>query len=145
MLHDDGCFTKYDINIISNYIVGLPEDTYETMTDTLNLALELNTEMMNVYPCQALPGSKLYAMAKEEGWDLPNNYEEFAFLSYECKPLPTKYLSSSEVLQFRDYFWETYFKNPAFLKKVETKFALQQRLNVEEMASHKLKRKICGD
>ena len=84
-------------------------------------------------------------MAKEEGWDLPNNYEEFAFLSYECKPLPTKYLSSREVLQFRDYFWETYFKNPAFLKKVETKFALQQRLNVEEMASHKLKRKICGD
>ena len=80
------------INIISNYIVGLPEEIYETMTDTLNLALELNTEMMNVYPCQALPGSKLYNVAKEEGWDLPNNYEEFAFLSYECKPLPTKFI-----------------------------------------------------
>ena len=137
--------SKHDINIISNYIVGLPEDRYETMTDTLNLALELNTEMMNVYPCQALPGSKLYTMAKQEGWDLPNNYDEFAFLSYQCKPLPTKFLSSREVLQFRDYFWETYFRNPAFLKKVEAKFGLQQRLNVEEMASHKLKRKICGD
>ena len=137
--------SKHDINIISNYIVGLPEDRYETMTDTLNIALELNTEMMNVYPCQALPGSKLYNVAKEEGWDLPNNYEEFAFLSYECKPLPTKFLSSREVLQFRDYFWETYFRNPAYLKKVEAKFGLQQRLNVEEMASHKLKRKICGD
>ena len=134
--------SKHDINIISNYIVGLPEDSYETMTNTLNLALELNTEMMNVYPCQALPGSKLYTIAKQKGFDLPQKYEEFAFLSYECKPSSTKYLTSKEVLQFRDYFWKTYFHNPAYLRKVESKFALQQRLNVEEMASHNLKRKL---
>ena len=97
---------------------------------------------MNVYPCQALPGSKLYINAKKEGWDLPTKYEEFAFLSYECKPLPTKYLTNVEVLKFRDYFWETYFKNPAFLDKVEHRFGLEQRKNVEEMARHSLKRKL---
>ena len=134
--------SDHGINIIGNYIVGFPEDTYETMTSTLNLALELNTEMMNVYPCQALPGSKLYVSAKEQKWDLPLTYEEFAFLSYECKPLPTKYLTNKEVLRFRDYFWETYFKNPAFLNKVESKFGVEQRKNVEEMASHTLRRKI---
>ena len=46
-----------DINIISNYIFGFPDDTHETMKQTLDLALELNTEMANMYPCQALPGS----------------------------------------------------------------------------------------
>ena len=76
---------NHGINIIGNYIVGFPEDTYETITSTLNLALELNTEMMNVYPCQALPGSKLFTNAKIEGLELPQAYEEFAFLSYECK------------------------------------------------------------
>ena len=60
----------YDINIIANYIVGFPEDNYDTMTSTLNLALELNTEMINVYPCIALPGSPLYLRAKKEKWDL---------------------------------------------------------------------------
>ena len=134
--------SRHGINIISNYIVGFPEDTYETMTSTLNLALELNTEMMNVYPCQALPGSKLYVSAKMQNWDLPLTYEEFAFLSYECKPLPTKYLTNREVLRFRDYFWETYFRNPAFLDKVESKFGIEQRKNVEEMSSHTLRRKI---
>lgn len=134
--------SRHGINIISNYIVGFPEDTYETMTSTLNLALELNTEMMNVYPCQALPGSKLYVSAKMQNWDLPLTYEEFAFLSYECKPLPTKYLTNKEVLRFRDYFWETYFRNPAFLDKVESKFGIEQRKNVEEMSSHTLRRKI---
>ena len=47
---------KININIISNYIFGFPEDNLETMNETLNLALELNTETANMYPCQALPG-----------------------------------------------------------------------------------------
>ena len=135
---------QHDINIIANYIVGFPEDTYSSMTSTLNLALELNSEMMNVYPCQALPGSPLYIKAMREGWELPKLYEEFAFLSYECKPLPTKTLSSAEVLEFRDYFWKTYFKNPAYLRKVESKFGITQRKNVEEMANNNLKRKVLG-
>jgi len=33
------------------------EDNMETMQQTLDLALELNTEMANMYPCQALPSS----------------------------------------------------------------------------------------
>ena len=135
---------QHDINIIANYIVGLPEDTYSSMTSTLNLSLELNSEMMNVYPCQALPGSPLYLKAKQEGWDLPKKYEEFAFLSYDCKPLPTKSLSSAQVLEFRDYFWNTYFNNPAYLSKVESKFGILQRKNVESMAKNRLKRKILG-
>ena len=72
-------------------------------------------------------------------------YEEFAFLSYECKPLPTKTLSSADVLRFRDYFWNTYFQNPAYLDKVESSFGVAQRENVEGMAKHQLKRKILGN
>ena len=41
------------MNVISNYIFGFPDDTLETMEETLDLALELNTEMANMYPCQA--------------------------------------------------------------------------------------------
>lgn len=133
-----------EINVIANYIVGLPEDDYESMNETLVLALELNTEMANIYPCQALPGSPLYVKAKASGVDVPSEYEEFAFLSYESRPLPTKTLSSADVLHFRDYFWKTYFTNPGFLDLVERKFGLQQRLNVEEMTSFKLKRKLLG-
>ena len=36
------------------------------MQQTLDLALELNTEHANFYPCQALPGSPLYTQAKIE-------------------------------------------------------------------------------
>jgi len=134
-----------DINIISNYIFGFPEDDLGTMRQTLDLALELNTEMANMYPCQALPGSPMYHIAKKNGWSLPDSYEGYAFLSYESQPLPTKYLSSAEVLQFRDSAWQTYFENSSYLNLVEKKFGSQERKNVEEMSTIKLKRKILGD
>ena len=134
-----------DINVISNYIFGFPEDDHATMQQTLNLALELNTEMANMYPCQALPGSPLYHTAGENGWELPDSFEEFAFLSYESKPMRTKYLSAAEVLRFRDQAWQTYFKNPAYLSLVERKFGSTERQNIERMSEIRLKRKLLGD
>lgn len=133
-----------DINIISNYIFGFPEDTHDTMQETLDLALELNTEMANMYPCQALPGSPMYYTAKKNGWALPNSYEGYAFLSYECQPLPTKHLSAAEVLKFRDGAWQKYFTNPAYLDLVERRFGPQEKKNVEDMAGIPLKRKLLG-
>ena len=44
------------INIIGNYIFGLPEDTLETMQQTLDLALDLNCEFANFYSAMAYPG-----------------------------------------------------------------------------------------
>ena len=134
-----------DINIISNYIFGFPEDTHETMQQTLDLALELNTEMANMYPCQALPGSPMYHTAKRNDWALPSTYEGYAFLSYESEPLQTKFLSAAEVLKFRDDAWNTYFTNDNYLNVVENRFGDQQRRNVEDMAKIRLKRKLLGD
>lgn len=133
------------INVISNYIMGFPDDNQKTMQETINLALELNTEMANIYPCQALPGSPMYHKALKNGWELPENYEGYAFLSYESSPLRTKYCSSAEVLKFRDNAWQTYFSNPSYLNLVQKKFGEQERKNVEDMASIKLKRKLLGD
>ena len=134
-----------DINIISNYIVGFPDDTPETMNQTLDLALELNTEMANIYPCQALPGSPMHLEAQRKGWKLPESYEGYAFLSYDCEPLPTSTVSAAEVLKFRDEAWQTYFTNPEYLQLIEGRFGIKQRKNIEDMTKIRLKRRILGD
>ena len=136
---------SHGLYVISNYIFGFPEDNQETMQETLELALELNTEMANMYPCQALPGSPIYNDALHRGWDLPGNYDGDAFLSYESLPLRTNHCTSAEVLAFRDAAWQTYFTNPSYLQLVEEKFGQKEKLNVEDMASIKLKRKLLGD
>lgn len=136
---------SYDINILGNYIFGLPEDNIERMNETLDLALELNTEHANFYPAQALPGSPLYFEAKKKNWDMPESFEEYAFFSYECKPLQTNYCSAAEVLEFRDKAWQKYFTNPSYLNKVKKKFGEENARNINELSKIKLKRKILGD
>lgn len=133
-----------EINIISNYIFGFPHDTFDTMQQTLDLALELNTEMVNMYPCQALPGSPIYHEAQAKGWKLPDSYAGYGFLSYEALPLPTNTLSAADVLQFRDNAWQTYFTSPKYLDLVESKFGIAQRKNIEKMAQIKLRRQLLG-
>ena len=136
---------SYDINVLGNYIFGFPEDTYETMKETLDLALELNCEHANFYACQALPGSPLYTNALKKNLDIPKKYEEFAFLSYECKPMPTNYVTAKEVLKFRDDSWHQYFENPNFLDLIKNKFGEINMNNVVQQSKIRLKRKLLGD
>lgn len=135
----------HGINVGANYIFGFPDDTKESLDQTLALSLDLCTEFANFYPCQALPGSPLYYKAKENGWALPSNYAGYGFLSYDSEPLPTKHLSAAEVLAFRDSAWETYFTDPNYLALVERKFGPEQRRNIEDLAKIKLKRRLLGD
>jgi hypothetical protein len=115
------------------------------MQETLDLAMDLNTEMANMYPCQALPGSPIFLEAKMNGWKLPDTFEGYAFLSYDCQPLPTRYVSAEDVLRFRDEAWTKFFTNPKYLDMVETKFGKKERENIENMSKIKLKRRALGD
>ena len=136
---------SYGINVIANYIFGFEHERKEDMQATLDLALDLNTEMANMYPCQALPGSPMYVRALNEGREVPRTFEEFGFLGYESKPMATNFLTSEEVIRFRDDAWHTYFGSENYLSLVERKFGMTQRTNVENMAKIRLKRKILGD
>jgi anaerobic magnesium-protoporphyrin IX monomethyl ester cyclase len=135
----------HGIEVLGNYIFGFPEDTMETMQQTLDLAMDLNTTHANFYPCTALPGSPLYFQAKNEGWEVPEKFEEFAFLSYECKPLPTRHVSAEEVLRFRDGAWHKYFSNPAYLDLIAKKFGPRERQNIEDLSRIHLQRRLLGD
>ena len=136
---------KAGIFVLGNFIFGFPEDNIKTMNETLDLSLELNCEHSNFYAAQALPGSPLYLFAKKQGWDIPKKYEEFAFLSYDCKPLRTKHVEAKEVLKFRDDAWHKYFKNTNYLSLINKKFGEQANKNVQELSKIRLKRKILGD
>ena len=130
------------INVGANYIFGLGHDTWDSMQETLNLALELNAENANMYCATALPGSPLYLKAKMEGWKFPDSYDGYGFLAYNHLPSRTYSLTSEEILAFRDYAFHTYFESPRFLSMVQNKFGGTAVDNINRMTSIKLKRKI---
>lgn len=133
---------KADIDVMANYIVGLPGDTHESMAKTLNLSTELMTAGWNMYAAMALPGSELYAKAKLNRTELPAKYTGYSFHSVDTLPLPTSTLSPSEILRFRDEAFVSYHSNPQFLKLIQSKFGESATENIKEMLKVKLFRNI---
>ena len=133
---------SHDIGVGGNFIVGLPTDTYASMQQTMNLAFELPLANMNVYCSTALPGSPLYLEAKRAGRRLPEKYSQFGFLSYDHIPDSTDELTSDQVLEFRDYFFNAYFTNPGVLNHMKNRYGQIAVDNIRKMTNIKLKRML---
>jgi hypothetical protein len=56
-------------------------------------------------------------------------------------PLPTNHLTAAEVLTYRDYAFDVYFRNPHYLSKIGRAFGREALHHVKEMTRHKLDRK----
>lgn len=134
-----------DINVIANYIFGLPDDTMETMQQTLDFSLEMCTEMWNGYACMALPGSPLYFEAKARNIKMPQTYAGYGFLSYECQPMATKTVSAADVMRFRDQAWQKYFNYQPYIDLVNKRFGPNALQNITGLKDVKLRRRILGD
>jgi radical SAM superfamily enzyme YgiQ (UPF0313 family) len=131
-----------DIEVMANYIFGLPGDTQESMQKTLEFSKELCTFGWNAYAAMALPGSQLYKNAVMNGIPLPDTYEGYSFHGYDTLPLPTNTLSAAEILAFRDKAFDEYHSYSPFLEKVKAKFGQVAVDNINEMLKVKLRRKI---
>ena len=130
----------------ANYIFGLPDDNFDSMKETLDLSLRVNSEWANFYSGMAYPGSQLYPMAKNKKWTLPDDENGPGWIgysqhSYQTLPLRTEHIKGSEVLEFRDKAFDAYFKSQDYLSMVKKTFGEQTVSHIEKMSSHKLKRK----
>jgi anaerobic magnesium-protoporphyrin IX monomethyl ester cyclase len=139
------------INVLGNFMVGLRHDTQETMQQTLDMALELNTPWFNIYATMAYPGAPDYNWAKEKGIALPGDegipggWTAYSHHSYYTLPLATENLPASEVLKFRDKAWNEYFNNSSYISLVRNRFGNSAVEYIEKMRSNKIKRRILGD
>lgn len=129
-----------DISICSNFIFGLPEDDYESMQDTLALMTAINAEWANIYCAMAYPGSKLYNTALENGWPLPETWQAYSQYACNSRPLPTRYLTSGQVLAFRDYAFDVYYRSPRYLNMIRNRYNETTMNHIIEMSSKELVR-----
>jgi radical SAM superfamily enzyme YgiQ (UPF0313 family) len=134
MTYDAGLY------ICGNYIFGLPDDDQGSMQETLGLAVRINAEWANFYSAMGYPGSQLYDQALAQGWPLPKTWEAYSPYSPKTLPLPTAHLTGPEVLCFRDYAFQVYYQNPAYLEMMRQKFGETTAQHIREMTFHKLER-----
>jgi radical SAM superfamily enzyme YgiQ (UPF0313 family) len=133
------------INVIGNFIFGLPEDDRDTMQATLDLALELKCDFANFYCAMAYPGSVLYDTAIQQSWPLPEKWSGYSQHSVDTLPLPTRHLSALEVLRFRDRAFQIYFNEPGYLDMINKKFGYETVQHIRELASYRINRMYGAD
>lgn len=130
------------IEIMANYIYGLPGDTKETIEKTFELSKELCTSGWNTYAAMALPGTKLYYESLKNSVDLPKTYDGYSFHSYKTLPLPTKELKAYEILSLRDENFIKYHNYQPFLDRIKDRFGIEALNNIIKITRIRLKREI---
>jgi radical SAM superfamily enzyme YgiQ (UPF0313 family) len=97
------------------YMVGNQGETKETMNDTLQLALKLNTDTAQFFPLIPYPGTKAYDWAKSNGY-ITTNYTDY------CKTdgshntvLNLPNLSAQEMVEFCNYARKKYYLRPRYI------------------------------
>ncbi len=129
------------IEIVSNFIFGLPDDDMETMQETLDLAKETNCAYANFYCAMAYPGSQLYDDAVARGIPLPQTWSGYSQFGEDTFPLATKHLTGGQVLRFRDEAFNDYYNDPRYLARIKQRFGPKTVNHIKDMCAVKLKRK----
>jgi len=133
---------KHGIHLAANFMFGLPDDTQETMEQTLDMAFEIMPEWLNMYCTLAYPGTALYKQVIAEGWELPASWSGWSHYAYDYLPLRTRHLSAAEALKFRDAAFQKFYRSPLYQSHVLTKFGPKALVEVQEMVRVPLKRKL---
>jgi len=141
MTHEAG------ISICSNFMFGLPGDDMKSMRESLNFARELCCEWPNFYCTMAYPGSQLYREAVANGGaGLPDSWLGYTQLGYETQPFPTEHLTAKEILAFRDYAFEAFFRdNPRYWENIQQKYGDDVVREIEKLLKNKMKRRLLED
>lgn len=103
------------INVMGNFIFGLPGDTQETMQETLDFAKSLEVEYANFYVAKAYPGSRIYEGNKD--WA---SYSQFRD-------------DDSKVSKFRDKAFIEFFSDKDYLRRIANKFGVQAIGHIGDM------------
>ena len=113
------------IEVIGNYMFGMSGDTINTMKETLDLSIELNTSAANFNPTMIFPGSPLFKQAVMNGVSLPPTYSGYSYYSKDSFPNPTENLNRHEILKFRDEAFNKYYDRKDWFEKIEKKFGIE--------------------
>jgi len=134
------------INMIGHAILGLYEDDENSIRKNMEFLRRHQFEWNNIYPAFAYPGTPFYDNYIGKGIvEEPKSWDEYGLYSVECKPLPTKHLSSAEVLRLRDNLFHEYYSDANVRDVLRAKFGEETIDHVDEMLSIRLKRKILAD
>lgn len=105
-------FKKAGIRIYNYFVIGLPWEDEDTVEDTIDFAIELDSDFISFYTATPLPGSKFYEYAKEN--NLINSDTSFSS-AYFYPSVNTHHLTKERVFQLHKKAIRRFYLRPAYI------------------------------
>jgi radical SAM superfamily enzyme YgiQ (UPF0313 family) len=104
---------KSNIISVGHVIFGLPGDTPESATRTINYLIKSNIDFAQFYCAVPYPNTRLWKMARENGWLETEDLSNFE-LSYPCMSNET--MDVNTIKRFRDIAYRKFYFRPKIIK-----------------------------
>ena len=103
---------KIGMKLVGFYIIGLENDTHETVRATITYAKKLNTDFANFTICTPIPGTEFYEIIKDkiftDNYDLYDNFHP---------PFRHKNLSTQDIVKYQEKAFVSYYLRPRYFYK----------------------------
>lgn len=121
---------KAGLLIHACYMVGNKGETRETMEQTLNFAIKLDTDTAQFYTLHPYPGTEAYNWAVEAGYLKNDNFENWIKEdgTHNCV-INLDNISAKELVEFCDYARKKYYLRPKYIMRK----AIQSLTNKDEL------------
>ena len=107
---------KAGILIHGCFIIGFPGETIESVNKTIDLALKLNPDTIQVYPVMVYPGTEAYDEYKKKGWLTAKDYSGWLTPTglHNCV-VRNEHLTSEELVRLCDTARRKFYLRPTYL------------------------------
>ncbi|MEB3309002.1 MAG: hopanoid biosynthesis associated radical SAM protein HpnJ [Snowella sp.] len=99
---------KLGITVHGTFIIGLPNESQETIEETIRFACEVNPHTIQVSIAAPYPGTELYRQAQENGWFTQNNLINTSGIqlsTLEYPNLSTKQIEDAVERMYRQFYF----------------------------------------
>ncbi len=107
-------FKNFKIKVYNYFIIGLPWDTEETIEETIDFAIRLNSDFVSFYTATPLPGTRFYKFAKENNLLSDNASFEGAYYN---PVINTLCLSKDRIFKLHKNAIKRFYLRPGFILK----------------------------
>ncbi len=108
-------FKKFGIKIYNYFVIGLPWETEETVEDTIDFAIELDSDFISFYTATPLPGTKFYDYAKEHKLiDSDTSFKS----AYFYPSVNSHHLTKEQIFKLHKRAIRKFYLRPAYILKM---------------------------
>ncbi len=101
------------IDIHLSFIIGLPGETRDTVSDTIRFVKEAKPAMAQFNTAVPFPGTPLYDTAVQNGW--MKEIEDYNDLCHQKAPMRNDNMTREEILKARKTAYRALYFNPAWV------------------------------